>query len=530
MELHGRSLIGYELGTPTSDRFTAVNPATGESLEPAFFGATDAEVARAAELAGRAFPQYSRLPAATRAHFLRQIAHHIEQLGEALVERATAETGLPPERIRGERGRTCHQLRLFADLIEDGSWVDARIDRADPARKPLPKPDVRSLLRPLGPVVVFGASNFPLAFSVAGGDTASALAAGNPVVVKSHTAHPGTGEMVGTAIIAAAQACHLPEGVFSLVFGAGIRVGAALVQHPAIKAGGFTGSRAGGRKLVQLANDRPEPIPFYAEMSSTNPVFILPRALRERGEEIAAGLHGSFTLGAGQFCTKPGMVFVQDGPDADRFATRLTQLVEASSGYVLLTRAIHHSYQAGVSERAQSSHAVATGTCAAGEGFHASAAVFETDAAAFLKNPELAAEVFGPATLLVRHHTQEEALAIARSLEGQLTATIHGTDEDLQEYRELVAVLAHKVGRIVCNGFPTGVEVCNAMVHGGPHPATSDARTTSVGARAILRFARPVCFQNFPDAALPAELQDANPLGIWRLVDGEFTRAAIALA
>lgn len=528
--MRGRSLIGFQAGAETADRFFATNPATGAPLEPVFFGATNAEVARAAELAGQAFQPYSRVPAAERARFLRQIASNIEQIGDALVERTTAETGLSADRVRSERGRTCTQLRLFADLIVEGSWVDARIDRGDPERKPLPKPDVRSLLRALGPVVVFGASNFPLAFSVAGGDTASALAAGNPVVVKSHNAHPGTGELVGSAVIEAARSCGMPEGVFSLIFGAGARVGSALVQHPAIKAGGFTGSRAGGRKLVQLACNRPEPIPFYAEMSSTNPVFILPGALRERAETLAAGLHGSFTLGAGQFCTKPGLVFVEDRAEANRFASRLTELVTGSSEFVLLTRAIHSSYESGLNERGGTSRAVARGAAASAAGFHAPAAVFESDAQAFLANPDLAAELFGPATLLVRHTTREQLLAIARSLEGQLTATIHGTDEDLRQHADLIAVLEEKAGRLVFNGFPTGVEVGHAMVHGGPHPATSDTRTTSVGTRAILRFARPVCYQNCPQDALPEELQDANPRNIWRLVDGQMTREPVASA
>lgn len=525
--LNGRSRIGYTLAEATGKKFRALNPATGAELEPDFYAANDAEVERAASLAGEAFAAYSSKPARERARFLRAAAGNIESLGEALVERATAETGLPPDRIRSERGRTANQLRLFAELIEEGSWVDARIDLPDPQRKPIPKADIRSMLRPLGPVVVFGASNFPLAFSVAGGDTASALAAGNPVVVKAHAAHPGTAELVADAVLNAARERGMPDGVFSLIFGEGTRVGAALVQHPAIKAGGFTGSRTGGRKLVQLANNRPEPIPFYAEMSSTNPVFILPGALKERGAQIAAGLHGSFTLGAGQFCTKPGMVFVQQGDDAARFAQAVTNLVNHSPTFVLLTKSVHSAYESGLAERKRTSQCVGAGAAAVQPGLHTSAAVFETDARSFMANPDLAGELFGPSTLLVRYAQREELLAIARGLEGQLTATIQGTDEDLAAYGDLIAVLEHKVGRIVVNGFPTGVEVGSAMVHGGPHPATSDSRTTSVGTRAIFRFARPVCYQNFPDAALPPELQDRNPLGIWRIVDGSLTREAV---
>lgn len=527
MQLNGRSRIGYGLGAESGERFYAVNPSNGAELQPAFFDASDEEVRRAAELAAEAFSSYSRLSAADRARLLRAIAHNIDQLGEVLVERALSETSLPADRIRSERGRTSNQLKLFADLIQEGSWVDARIDRPDPSRKPLPKPDVRSMLRPLGPVVVFGASNFPLAFSVAGGDTASALAAGNPVVVKAHNAHPGTSELVANAVIDAARECGMPNGVFSLIFGASTSVATALVQHPAIKAVGFTGSRIAGRKLLEVANKRPEPIPFYAEMSSTNPVFVLPGALRERGDQIAAGVYGSFTLGAGQFCTKPGMVFVENRAGADRLAEKVAKLVSNGTQYVLLTKTIHSSYESGIQERMRTSRALAQGPAASVRGFQASAAVFDTDADSFIANPDLAAELFGPATLLVRYRTREQLLAIAQSLEGQLTATIHGTEQDLAEYADLIAALEHKAGRIVLNGFPTGVEVGHAMVHGGPHPATSDSRMTSVGSRAILRFARPVCYQNFSDAALPPDLQDANPLGIWRMLDGQLTRDAV---
>ena len=524
MHLNGRSRIGFDLGSPSPGRFRAMNPATGAELEPEFHSATDNEIDKSARLAEEAFASYGRASAHDRASFLRAIARNIEDLGEALVDRATSETALPPERIRSERGRTANQLRLFADLIEEGSWVDARIDRADPERKPIAKPDVRSMLRPLGPVVVFGASNFPLAFSVAGGDTASALAAGNPVIVKAHPAHPGTSELVANAIMDAAHSCRMPNGVFSLIFDQGTRGGAALVQHPAIQAAGFTGSRTGGTKLMQLAQSRPEPIPFYAEMSSTNPVFILPGALRERGPQIAKGLHASFTLGAGQFCTKPGIVFAEDSPEVGALAKSLGELVEDSGSFVLLTKSVHSAYASGLKNRSRISQGVVNHEAVPEPGLHASAAVFESAGASFLANPDLAEELFGPTTLLVRCNTRTQLLQIARNLEGQLTATIHATDQDLAAYTDLIAILEHKVGRILLNGFPTGVEVGHAMVHGGPFPATSDSRTTSVGTRAILRFARPVCYQNFPGAALPLELQDANPLGIWRMIDGKLTR------
>ena len=462
-----------------------------------------------------------------RGAFLRKIAEMIESIAGEVIERAAQETALPQARLQGETARTCAQLRLFAQVVEEGSWVQARIDRAAPERKPLPKPDIRSMLRPLGPVVVFGASNFPLAFSVAGGDTASALAAGNPVIFKAHPAHPGTGELVGRAIQQSVRECGLPEGVFSLLFDAGTQVGTALVKHPQIKAGAFTGSRAAGRALMDIAAARPEPIPFYAEMSSTNPVFILPGALRERAEAIATGLHGSFTLGAGQFCTKPGMVFVPEGSEAAAFERKLQKLVNAATPFHLLTRTIHSSYDSAIAGRKKDAKLIAAGQAAAEDAsFAASAALFETDAGSFLES-DLDAEIFGPTTLLVRYSGREQMLAIARGLEGHLTATIHGTEEDLREFADLVAILENKVGRLVFNSFPTGVEVTHAMVHGGPYPATSDGRSTSVGSAAIFRFARPVCYQGFPDSALPDALKDANPLGIWRMVDGEMTRESI---
>jgi alpha-ketoglutaric semialdehyde dehydrogenase len=365
----------------------------------------------------------------------------------------------------------------------------------DPERKPAPKPDVRSMLRPLGPVVVFGASNFPLAFSVAGGDTASALASGNTVIFKGHPAHPGTGELVGRAVVESVRECGLPEGVFSLLFDAGTDVGIELVKHPLVKAGGFTGSHGAGRALMDVAAARPDPIPFYAEMGSTNPVFILPGALRERGENIAAGLHASFTLGAGQFCTKPGMVFLPAGSEAAAFAEKLRHLVVGSEPFHLLTKTIHSSYATAVNARKSDSTVklVAEGPQAAADaGFAGIAALFETDAASFLRS-DLDAEIFGPTTLVVRHSSREQVLAIARGLAGHLTATIHGTEQDLREFADLIAILETKVGRLVFNGFPTGVEVTHAMVHGGPYPATSDGRSGLRGSCVIRDFPTAPC-------------------------------------
>jgi 2,5-dioxopentanoate dehydrogenase len=528
----GRSLIGFREGSGSGAQLYASDPTTGKNLQPGFIPATKAEVDLAVGLASEAFAAYSRTPGRVRAGFLRKIATKIESIASEIIARAGQETALPQARLQGETVRTCAQLRLFAEVAEEGSWVAARIDRADPGRKPAPKPDIRSLLRPLGPLVVFGASNFPLAFSVAGGDTASALASGNTVIVKAHAAHPGTSELVGQMVRESVRECGLPEGVFSLLFGSGAEIGTSLMKHPLVKAGGFTGSREAGRILMDVAAARPEPIPFYAEMSSTNPVFILPGALRERSESIAAGLHTSFTLGAGQFCTKPGMVFLAQCDEAASFTEKLRQLVAGSTPFHLLTRMIHSSYDAALAGRKTDPAVTLVAEAPRTDvhaGFAVTSALFETDAAAFLGS-DLDAEIFGPTTLLVRHSTRDQVLEIARALEGHLTATIHGTEQDLRDFTDLVAILENKVGRLVFNGFPTGVEVSHAMVHGGPYPSTSDGRSTSVGTRAIFRFTRPVCYQGFPDEALPEELKNANSLGIWRMVDGQMTREASAPA
>lgn len=524
-KLSGRSLIGFREGTGSGDPLYAHDPITGQPLQPGFIPATAEEVDRAVKLAANAFKSYSHTSGRERGAFLRKIADKIEFITSDIVDRAAQETALPVARLQGETARTCHQLRLFAQVAEEASWVNARIDHADPERKPLPKPDIRSLMRALGPVVVFGASNFPLAFSVAGGDTASAVAGGNTVIVKAHAAHPGTSELVGRALQESVRECGMPEGVFSLLFGHGSQVGTALMKHPLVRAGGFTGSRTAGRILMDVAASRPEPIPFYAEMSSTNPVFILPGALRERAENIASGLHVSFTMGAGQFCTKPGMVFLERGPDSDKFARKLGELVDGSAPFHLLTGAIHSSYDSAIAKRktnpavtvlAEKQHSGVAGFCA-------HSAVFETNAEALLGS-DLESEIFGPTTLLVRHSSREQILEIARSLEGHLTATIHGTERDLRDFADLIQILETKVGRLIFNGFPTGVEVTHAMVHGGPYPSTSDGRSTSVGTQAIFRFTRLVCYQGFPDNALPDELKEANPLGIWRMIDGNLRK------
>jgi NADP-dependent aldehyde dehydrogenase len=516
MQIKGTSIIGFSRGTVGGDTFAAFDPVTGEPVSPDFHSAETAELDRAAKLAASARIPYGNVPGRERAGFLRRIADNIEALGDTLIARASLETGLPNARFVGERGRTCTQLRMFADLVERGNWVDARIDRPDTGRQPLPKPDVRSMLRPIGPVAVFCASNFPLAYSVAGGDTASAFAAGCPVIVNAHFAHPGTAELVGSAVSAAVRETGMPEGTFSLLFSKGYPMGQALVRHPEIKAVGFTGSRAGGRALMDIAAARPEPITVYAEMSSVNPIFILPGAMRERGETIAAGLHASVTTGAGQFCTKPGIVVIPEIAESIGFKARFGELVRNTAPHPLLTEGIRNSFERLSASRA----AERTGAHGEHRGYGVDASVFETDAETFLADERLADEIFGPTTLLVESSESEELLRIARSMEGQLTASIHGSDADLAAHSDLVAVLETKVGRLIFNGYPTGVDVGPAMVHGGPYPATSDSRTSAVGTRAIERFCRYVCFQNFPDASLPDELKDSNPLGITRMIDG----------
>jgi NADP-dependent aldehyde dehydrogenase len=507
--------------------FRAINPATGEALDPVFHSSTPQEVNRAAQAAEDATLALAASTGPERAALLNAIANNLAANGDAIVNRAHLETGLPLPRLQGELARTTGQLRLFADVAAEGSWVDARVDEALPDRKPLPRSDIRSMLRPLGPVAVFGASNFPLAFSVPGGDTASALAAGNPVIVKAHPAHPGTSQLAAEAIHAAVQSCGLPAGTFAILYDAGIEVGQALVQHPAIKAVAFTGSGKGGQALMALAANRPEPIPCFAEMGSTNPLFILPGALRERAAALAQGLQGSFTLGSGQFCTKPGLVFLPDQGSSD-FLDTLRAGVATLGNHGMLTPGIASAYRNGIQTRLSSGSAewlAGNQSAPQGAAATASAAVFSVPLPEFLSNHALEDEIFGPTTLLIHYGSPDSLLQAARKLHGHLTATLHGTDEDLRQATGLIRILETRVGRILINGYPTGVEVCHAMVHGGPFPATSDGRYTSVGTRAMLRFARPVCYQDLPDAALPPALQRTNPLGIQRMLNGTLGRA-----
>lgn len=514
--LLGTSFIGYTRSTGTVPCGHAIVPGSGEALEPAYFAATDAEVGRALSLAAAAFQVYSNLSGKSRAEFLRAAAAEIEAVVEDIVERGPLETALPEARLRGETGRTIGQLRMFADLVEEGSWVDARIERANPDRKPVPKVDLRSMLCPLGPVAVFCASNFPLAYSVAGGDTASALAAGCPVIVIAHASHPGMAEIVATAVIRAAQRTGMPEGVFSVLYGGGRTVGQAVVKHPVTQAVGFTGSRAGGTALMETAAKRPQPIPVYAEMSSINPVVILPGALARGEESLAEAFFGSLTLGVGQFCTNPGLVFMP-ADRGDVFLSKLKSLVEAGSPGTMLNRTICESFAAAKDAVAATAGVEILARCAAAPGAgQGTPAVFTISISDFLRSPGLQHEMFGPATLVVRGSVEEITTTLA-GMEGQLTASIHASDEEIAANSALIHTLQNRAGRLICNGFPTGVEVCNSMVHGGPFPSTSDGRSTSVGTMAIYRFCRPIAWQSFPDSALPPELQEANPLGIRRM-------------
>ncbi len=516
-------LIGFATSTESEGTFQATNPATGEKLPAQFHRATKGELEQAAQKAKAAFSIYRKKTGLEKASFLDAIADEIDAIGDELIQMATAETGLPAGRIQGERGRTTGQLRLFAQLLRDGSWVNARIETAIPDRLPLPKVDLRMMQRPLGPVGVFGASNFPLAFSVAGGDTASALAAGCPVIVKAHSAHPGTSELMGKAIQRAATITHMPDGIFSLLHGSGAEVGAALVQHPHIKAIGFTGSYQGGMALFHLAANRPEPIPVYAEMGSTNPVFILPTIMQEKGATIAGQFAASVTLGVGQFCTNPGMLIAIKTGGYDAFMTDLQTQFKSAAGGVMLTSGIRDAFHQSVASHLEHESVAVLAQGVSADGFTAVQPVlFKTNAQALANNPDLSEEIFGPASVVVEAQSKVELLQIAENLTGHLTATIHGTPEELIDYADLIDILEQKVGRLLINGYPTGVEVCHAMTHGGPFPASTDSRSTSVGTAAIYRFTRPVSYQNFPENLLPDELKDSNPLALRRLLNGTF--------
>lgn len=528
MDITGFNLIGNRESAKGTNTFFAKNPATETELTVKFFEATGEEIDEAVKSAQKAFNEFHLKTNEERAIFLDTIAECILELGDSLVERCMEETALPETRIKGERMRTMNQLKLFASVVREGSWVDARIDTAIPKRLPVPKPDIRQMQIPLGPAGIFGASNFPLAFSVAGGDTASALAAGCPVIVKAHPLHPGTSELVGKAILLAANKTNMPEGVFSLVHGFSTEAGMAIVSHPGIKAIGFTGSFKGGKALFDAANRRETPIPVFAEMGSVNPVFILPGALQEQNETLAAGLISSVALGVGQFCTNPGLVVTQKSEDSKRFLNHLkTRSAETPSG-VMLSEQIKSNYLNGINNLVRSKGVETVSSGSEDEsGNRARMHIFSADYETFLENKTLSEEVFGPSTLNILTQDKSEMIQIAQALEGHLTATIQGTEADLEEYTDLIKVLEQKVGRIIFNGFPTGVEVCHSMVHGGPYPATTAVQSTSVGTAAIRRFARPVCYQDFPQTVLPAQLKNENPLKIWRMINGEMTKEKI---
>ncbi|KQV42780.1 MULTISPECIES: aldehyde dehydrogenase (NADP(+)) [unclassified Rhizobium] len=461
-------------------------------------------VNKAAEAAEDAFLSYGYSSRAERAAFLRAIADEIEARADAVTEIGTQETGLPVARLQGERGRTTGQLRLFADHIEKGDYLDRRFDAALPERQPAPRPEIRLIQRPIGPVAVFGASNFPLAFSTAGGDTAAALAAGCPVVVKGHSAHPGTGEIIAEAVLAAIQKTGVHPGVFSLIQGGNRQVGEAVVQHPLIKAVGFTGSLAGGRALFNLCAARPEPIPFFGELGSVNPMFLLPEAMKARAEGIGQGWAGSLTMGAGQFCTNPGIAIVQDGADADRFTTAAAEALSKVAPQTMLTDGIAKAYQDGQA-RFESRNTVKPLLTTESTGRNALPNLFEISGEQFLADHALSEEVFGPLGLVVRVSSIDEMEQLARNFEGQLTATIHMDAGDLDDAKRLRPFLERKAGRVLVNGFPTGVEVVDSMVHGGPYPASTNFGATSVGTMSIRRFLRPVSYQNMPEGLLPED-------------------------
>jgi len=490
--------------------FRSIDAATGEPVGEPFVTHGPADVEAACIAAEAAFEPYRQASHEERAKFLEAIADEILAIGDELIVAAMRESGLPRARLEGERGRTVGQLKLFAQVVRAGDWMGVRIDPALPDRQPLPRPDLRLRKIPLGPVAVFGASNFPLAFSTAGGDTASALAAGCPVVVKGHPAHPATGALVAGAIERAIASCAMPSGTFAHLVGPGNELGTALVQDPRITAVGFTGSRAGGLALVKLAQNRPVPIPVYAEMSSINPVLVLPAALTARGAALGKEFVGSLTMGAGQFCTNPGLVLVMEGEGLDDFIAAARAAVSEAAAATMLTAGIHAAYGKGVEALSSSSDVTELARGKSSEGTCGQAALFETTAERFLANRALGHEVFGASSLIVRCRDEEEMKAVLAGAEGQLTATLQMEAGDTDVAARLLPALERKVGRILVNGWPTGVEVAPAMVHGGPYPATSDGRTTSVGTLAIDRFLRPVSYQNMPQALLPNELRDAG--------------------
>jgi alpha-ketoglutaric semialdehyde dehydrogenase len=526
--LSGHQLIGFseQPGSLITSPLRGSNPRTGESLPGDFTTAGAEQVEAACALAAAAAAPFGALEPEARATFLDAIAAELHADAEALTERAHLETGLPMARVQGELSRTAGQMTLFARVLRKGDYLRVTVDSPDHERKPLAKPALRTMQIPVGPVAVFGASNFPLAYSAAGGDTASALAAGCPVVMRAHPAHPGTGELAARAILRAARSTGMPEGVYSLLTGSGNELGQQIVRHPAIRSVGFTGSRKGGLALAALAAERTFPIPVFAEMSSVNPIFLFPGALHQRGPSIGESLVASVLQGVGQFCTSPGLVFGVGGEHWQAFKSSALKAMQASAAGTMLHSGIAEAYRANAGSLASLPGVtlLASGASPKGDAVHwqAQPQLCSTDAASFLKEPRMMEEVFGPASLLIECTSVAQMMEAAGTLEGQLTATVHLEQEDHTAAAELIGSLAQTAGRIIANGFPTGLEVGFATVHGGPFPATTDSRWTAVGARAIERWLRPVCFQDFPESLLPAPLQTSNPLNVPRLQDGTY--------
>ncbi|MDX2479030.1 MAG: aldehyde dehydrogenase (NADP(+)) [Desulfuromusa sp.] len=510
MLLTGQHLISDSVFVNNKEIFRAVNPATGEPLECEFAEGGSEEVAMAATLAERDFDLFRQTSGRKRCELLEAIANELLVLKDPIIERANLETGLPIPRLEGELGRTVNQLRMFSQLVVDDDYKLLRIDQAIPDRQPFPKPDLRLTQIPLGPIAIFGASNFPLAFSVAGGDTASALASGCPVIVKGHPAHPGTSELAGRAIHLAVKKTGLPAGVFSLIQGSGHDVGTALVKHPQIKAVAFTGSQAGGRALFNLAAARPDPIPVFAEMGSVNPVFCLPQALQENYQLLAGKYAESLTLGVGQFCTNPGLLFAVKGRELNAFVQAVELHLRRIEPLPMLHIGIKQNFNSKLKQlqTLRGVNRVGDHDFSSDEGCFVSPALLSLSAADFLGQPNVSEEIFGPSSIVVECESQDQMLILAKNLPGQLSATVHAASVEENFCRQLFTILEKKAGRLILNDFPTGVEVCSAMNHGGPYPATTDSRFTSVGSAAIGRFLRPVCYQNFYKELLPRELRD----------------------
>lgn len=524
----GKNYIGSQLKASGTKAFKTFNPQLNKENPEEFIEATPEEINETVVLANQAFATYKNCSGTEKANFLNAIADEILALGEELLVQYCSESGFPRGRAEGERGRMIGQLRSFAEMLTEGSWVQATIDTAVTDRQPAPKEDLRKMLVPLGPVVVFGSSNFPFAFSTAGGDTASALAAGCPVIVKSHSMHIGTGEMIASAVIKAAQKTNMPEGVFSNLVGGGTTLGASLVQHPLVKAVGFTGSIRGGRALFDLAAQRPEPIPVFAEMGSVNPVVFLPNALKENSQKWATAYAGSITMGAGQFCTNPGLLIAVKGAELDQFSEQLAAAIEKIEPFCMLhpsmqadfkSGRVKMEWQDGVSKVAQFKGEVPPN--------YGRQTVLKVDGKTFLENKTLSHEVFGPFSIIVQCDDEAQLVQIVNQLDGQLTGTIIGESNELKQHTEVITAMQSRVGRLIFNGVPTGVEVCPSMIHGGPYPASSDSRFTAVGIHAVYRWVRPFSYQNWPNDLLPDELQNENPLQILRTINNSSTQSPI---